>query len=118
MASCPPHTTLVDTFTTADKVKWSACEDLQTPAGELVLVPYPYQGESHASQQTAAIMDLRHHRKFAQAPPTLAPVHLLTSRALSHVLTHAERTHRAPTELTLTREVEVSRRCRCRNSSR
>ena len=38
-ASCPKGTTQVDTFTTADRVEWSACEDLAVPGGGITLVP-------------------------------------------------------------------------------
>ena len=36
---CPPGATHVDSFITADGTAWLACEDLQTPAGGLTLVP-------------------------------------------------------------------------------
>ena len=38
-ASCPVGTTQVDTFTTADRIEWSACEDLAVPGGGITLVP-------------------------------------------------------------------------------
>ena len=38
-ASCPAGTTQVDTFTTADRIEWSACEDLAVPGGGITLVP-------------------------------------------------------------------------------
>ena len=37
--ACPPGTTRVDTFVTADQVQWLACEDLATPGGGITLVP-------------------------------------------------------------------------------
>ena len=37
-AQCPGGTTLVDAFAGSDGERWVACEDLQTPGGDIVLV--------------------------------------------------------------------------------
>ena len=37
-AQCPGGTALVDAFAGSDGERWAACEDLQTPGGDIVLV--------------------------------------------------------------------------------
>ena len=58
-AACPSGTTPVDTFTAEGK-NWTACEDLQTPGGALVLVP--------ADSSAAAVWLPKTYEPYSPAP--------------------------------------------------